>query len=166
MHTLCDEGLKNLATWAFHLAQKAQESLAQENAWLSKSPLIHLLGLSFNVMCTAWRVENIKSQRPKKFWNNYLLQISQNKPKGNISIIRKSFPIYEYILIPGNDFLKVNFLTRLSSFSWSPFLTEKWFSIEWRIYLLLLHCFDIDCLRKGSSWGNFDFFTGVLFCKI
>lgn len=62
-------------------------------------------------------------------------------------------------------FPKVNFLTRLSSFPWS-FLAEKWFSIEWRIHLFLLHCFDRDCLRKGSSWGNFDFFTGVLFCKI
>lgn len=94
MHTLCDEGLKNLATWVFHLAQKAEESLAQENALLPESPLIHLLGLSFNVMCTAWRVGNIKSQGPKKIWNNYLLQISQKKPKGkgNISIIRKSFP--------------------------------------------------------------------------
>ena len=124
MHTLCDEGLKNLATWVFHLAQKAEESLAQENALLSKSPPIHLLGLSFNVMCATWRVENIKSQKPKKFWNNYLLQISQNKPKGkgNIFIIRKSFPIYECILMSGNDFPKVNFLTRLSSFPWSPFL--------------------------------------------
>lgn len=50
MHTLCDKGLKNLTTWVFHLAQKAKESLAQENALLPKSPLIDLLRLSFNVI--------------------------------------------------------------------------------------------------------------------
>lgn len=135
MHISCDEGQKNVATWVVHLAQKAKESLALENAWLPKAPRTHLLDLSFNVTCTAGRIEIIKSQRPKEFWNNYLLQISQNKPKGkgNIFIIRKSFPIYEWVLISENDLLKVNFHTRLSSFPWSPFLKDKWFSIDWRI---------------------------------
>lgn len=131
------------------------ELLVQENALLPESPIIHLLELSFSVMCTERTAENTKSQTPKKFWNNYLLQVSQNKPKGkrNIFIIRKSFPIYECILISGNDFLKANFLTRLSRAPCSRSLKEKWFSIEWRIYLFLLHCFDRECLRREEVWA-------------
>lgn len=107
----------------FPFGLKSQRVIKQGKHTASQISAYTSFRVEFQCHVHSTKSRKCKETETEEFWNNYLLQISQNEIKGmgNVSIIRKSFPIYECILVSGNYFLKVNFLTRLSGFSCSPF---------------------------------------------